>query len=274
LIFQARDALLDNQGLMTIGITIVIFILINIILAIVMIYKGIKTKYYTMILIAAIFFAGISAWGGVLFNFFYILITDEFPSWIFNAFFSIQGGALFVFHFIWIMGVTRLSSISKKAKMYLLICVGTICALMEVSWWLIVTTDIGIFGDLAGPPGFQGFPFIVEYSWVSYLYLTGSLMFFTVAGGWIAIESLKSDDRRIKLKAKFLMIYVILITVGSLIEIYDPIENILENFYDVEALDAAVIASYTAKIILTIGVISGYIGFVLPKRVERLFLKT
>ena len=266
--------MLDNAGLMTIGVTIVIFILINIILALIMIYKGIKTKYYRMVFIAAIFFAGISAWGGVLFNFFYILITDEFPSWIFIAFFSIQGGALFIFHFIWIVGVSKLSSISKKARIYLLILVGIICALMEVTWWLIITTDIGIFGELKGYPGWEGFPYIVEYSLASYFYLTGSLMFFTVAGGWISIASSRSSDPRIKLKSKFLMIYVILITFGSLLEIYDPIENILENFYDVEPIDAAVFASYTAKIILTIGVISGYIGFVLPKPIEKLFLRT
>lgn len=274
MIFQYRDVLVGNGGLMTIGITITIFILINIILALLMIYKGIKTKYYTMVSVAAIFFAGVSAWGGVFFNFFYILITDDFPSWIFIVFFMLQGGALFIFHFIWIMGVSKLTKITKKNRIYLLVIVGIICALMEGTWWFIVTTDIGIFGELQGPPGWEGFPFIVTYSAVSYLYLAGSLMFFTVAGGWFAIESFKSDDPRVKLKSKFLIIYVILITFGSLLEIFDPIEIILINFYGVGALDAAVFASYTAKIILTIGVISGYIGFMLPKPIERLFLKT
>ncbi|MFX1479162.1 MAG: hypothetical protein ACFFCI_13600, partial [Promethearchaeota archaeon] len=112
MIFQYRDYLVGNGGLMTIGITIIIFILLNIILGLIMIIKGIKRKYYTTVLIAAIFFAGISAWGGVLFNFFYIIITDTFPSWIFKAFFMLQGGALFIFHFIWIAGVSKLTSIT------------------------------------------------------------------------------------------------------------------------------------------------------------------
>lgn len=252
---------------MTIGITIIIFILINIILALIMIIKGIKTKYYTTVLIAAIFFAGISAWGGVLFNFFYIIITDTFPTWIFKAFFMLQGGALFIFHFIWIAGVSKLTSITKKNRIIVLVIVGLICAAMEGTWWYIIITNIGIFGAAS-------FPFIVTYSPISYFYLTGSLMFFTVAGSWIVVESFKSDDRKIKLKSKFLMVYVILITFGSLLEIYDPIEKILVNFYSFGALDAAVIASYTAKILLTIGVLCGYIGFMLPKPIEKLFIRS
>ena len=52
----------------------------------------------------------------------------------------------------------------------------------------------------------------------------------------------------------------------------------VKPFYDYKELlpeiDAAIIASFTAKIILTIAVICSYIGFMLPKRIEKIFLKT
>jgi hypothetical protein len=268
MIFQYRDFLLDNSGLMNIGITIIVFVVLNLILALLMIIKGLRMKYYTMSLIGFVFLAGVSAWGGVVFNFLYIIIADDFPSWIWYAYFMIQGGLLFVFHYIWIIGMTKLTSIKKKTRITFLIIFGIFIALMEASWWLLIVINV----DLLGDP--RSFPFIVDYTPASYFYLTTSLAFFTIGGTWLVIESFRSSDPKVKLKAKFLLIWVILITLGSLSEIYDPIENILTHYYDMDPLDAAVWGSYINKIGLTIGVFSAYIGFTLPKFVERIFLKT
>jgi hypothetical protein len=267
MIFQYRDFLLGNSGLMTIAITIVLFILLNLILGLWMIYKGIKMKQYTMIFIAAIFFAGLSSWGGVVFNLAYILIMDQFPVWIWTAYFIVQGGFLFIFHFIWIIGIVKLSGLSKSKKTYLLIIVGIIVAVLEGSYWTIIFTDRTLFG-------IASFPFIVTYSPLSYFYLTTSLMFFVVGICWMIIRTYKSDEPRVRLKSRFLIIYVIGIAFGSILEIYDPIETILVGYYSFSPLDAAIIASYIAKIILVIAVVSGYIGWMLPKRIEKLFLKT
>ena len=266
MLLQYRDFLLGVPGLMTIAITIVIFIILNLILAIIMIYKGIKMKYYTMLLISGIFFAGVSAWGGVVFNLMYILITDTFPTWIWTAYFITQGGFLFLFHFIWIAGVAKLANISKNKQKYLLIIVGILIAILEGVYWTIIFTNISLLGVTS-------FPFIIDYSWISYFYLTTSLGFFVVGGFWISISSLRSSDSRLKLKSKFLLVWVILILFGSIIEIYRPIWISL-FLSSLDVMDAAIILSYTAKIILTIAVISGYIGFMLPKRIEKVFLKT
>ena len=266
MLLQYRDFLLGVPGLMTIAITIVIFIILNLILAIIMIYKGIKMKYYTMLLISGIFFAGVSSWGGVVFNFAYILITDTFPTWIWTAYFITQGGFLFLFHFIWIAGVAKLANISKNKQKYLLIIVGILIAILEGVYWTIIFTNISLLGVTS-------FPFIIDYSWISYFYLTTSLMFFVVGGLWISIASFKSSDPRLKLKSKFLLVWVILIAFGSIIEIYRPIWIGL-FLSSLNVMDAAIILSYTAKIILTIAVICGYIGFMLPKRIEKVFFKT
>ena len=264
--FQYRDILLGNSQLMIITITIVVFILINIVLGFTMIYKGIKSKTYVYSYIGAIFFAGVSAWGGVLYNFIYILITDAFPVQIWTSFFVIQGGFLFVFHIIWIYGVTKISKITEKQRKTLMIVVVIFNAILELTYWIIILTDVSILGT-------PSFPFIVTYSPVSYFYLTSSLMFFTIAGGWIAIVSFKEDDPKIKLRGKFLIVYVILITVGSILEIYDPLETLMVGVLSMGTLDAAVIASLIAKVLLTIAVISGYLGFMLPKQVQKIFIK-
>ena len=223
-------------------------------------------KNYVYCYISAIFFAGISSWGGVLFNFMYILIFDQFPSQIWNTYFIIQGGFLFILHIIWILGVLKLSTIEDKKRRILGIIVGILNLILQVTYWIIIFSDIGILGA-------PSFPFVVTYSPVSYFYLTASLLYFTIACGWLAIMSVKSDDQKIKLRGKFLLIYVILITIGSIFEIYDPLETIIVQFYSIAVLDAAVIASIIAKIILTLAVFSGYVGFMLPKRIKKIFLK-
>jgi len=215
---------------------------------------------------AFIFFAGLSAWGGVFFNTMWILITDTFPVWIWTAYFMIQGGLLFVFHFLWVIGATNLTNLKSSSRKTFLIIVGIILGISQISWWIIVFTDISLFGT-------PSFPFSVDYSWISYIYLTYSLLIFTLGVGWIAYESGKTTDARIRLKSKFLWIYVIGITFGSFLEIYSPIEIILETYYAVEHLTAVVIASGIAKAILTFSVLCGYIGFMLPTFVEKMFLK-
>lgn len=281
MLLQYRDILLGQPGLMTIAVTIVIFILINLILAIIMIYKGIKMKYYTMILISGIFFAGVSAWGGVVFNLMYILITDTFPAWIWMAYFITQGGFLFLFHFIWIAGVVKLANIKKNKQKYLLIIVGIIIAMLEGSYWTVIVINSNLLTSVTNPfvitnVGLLGsviFPFIVYYSPLNYFYLTFSLSFFTIAGSWIAINSYKSSDPRLKLKSKFLLVWVILVTVGSLMEIYRP--YLIAIFLpSLNEMDAVILLSNIAKILLTIAVFCGYLGFMLPKRIEKVFLKT
>lgn len=263
-----REILLAQPGLMTIGVTVVLFVAFNLILGFLMVFKGIKNKNRTVIYIGMIFFAGATCWGGVVFNFFYILILNSFPDWIWFAFFLIMGGFLFIFHFFWIMGISNLTSIKGKQRIWFLIILGVVVAGLEGSYWVILLTNIGLFSTKLQ------FPFIPTYSYIGYFYLTVSLSFFTIGGSWIAIESYKSQDPRLRLKSKFLIIYVIGITIGSLLEIYNIIESILIPLYGISLLNASIIASYTAKIILTISVICGYIGFMLPKRIERLFLKT
>ena len=115
---------------------------------------------------------------------------------------------------------------------------------------------------------------MIKCSPLSYFYLTTSLEFFVVGGLWISIASFKSNDPRLKLKSKFLLVWVILIAFRSILEIYDPMETIMVTYFAFNLIYAAIIASFTAKIILTIAVICSYIGFMLPKRIEKIFLKT
>jgi hypothetical protein len=239
-----------------------------------MIRKGIKMKYNIIIYISFIFLAGVLAWGGVLFNSIIILVFDAFPEYIWTLYFIVQGGFLFIVHFIWYIGISKLTSIEGKRRKYFLGILGLIIAILQISYWYWIFIEqvplaVQTFGPLATTDfqtvlGTAVFPFIVFYSEISYIYLTISLLFFIFGVGWIVVESFGAKKPRVRLKSRFLTIYIIGIAFGSIMEIY---RNLLFSWMD------PVLASIIAKIILTIAVLSGYIGFVLPPSIERLFLE-
>ncbi|TFF96759.1 MAG: hypothetical protein EU547_06085 [Promethearchaeota archaeon] len=250
-----REILLNIPELMIVGIITTLYILVNLILAVIMIIKGIRLGHDTMVYISAIFFAGISAWGGVMFNFYSILILDILPEP--EHYFLIQGGFLFIFHFFWVTGVSELTHIQGSQRRNLLFLVGILFAIIEGSYWLILITDYTLLGTVEQL-------FVPVYSPLSYFYLTLSLSIFTIGGGWIAIESFKSKTPRVKLKSKFLIIYVLGITFGSILEIF-------RNAIFGSGINA-IIGSIIAKVILSVAVISGYIGFMMPPKIEELLL--
>ena len=79
-----------------------------------------------------------------------------------------------------------------------------------------------------------------------------------IPGILIARESLKSEDREIKLKGRFLLIAFISWTIGALMD---------------AALDPNIITLTIARLILISSAIEFYCGFLLPERIKKIFLK-
>lgn len=253
MIFQYRNTLLASPELMLVGIITTIYIMINVLLGLVMIYRGIEVKNYTMLYVSGIFFAGISAWGGILFYFLSILILDVYyPTTIY---FLVQGGFLWVFEFLWIVGVSDLAKIKGKKRRNLLIIVGSLFATLEIIYWIAAIFAPDLLGTIDNL-------FVPDYAALSEFYLLAGISFFTIGGAWIGIESYKSKVPKVKLKSYFLLLYVILITVGSILEIFRA------TIFG----ELAIIGSLLAKIVLTAGMFSGYIGFMLPPPIAKIFL--
>lgn len=253
MIFQYRDVLLSSHELMLVGIINTIFIVINILMGCVMIYRGIEVKNYTMLYVSGVFFAGISAWGGILFYFLSILILNVYyPT---TVYFLVQGGFLWVLLFLWIVGLSDLAMIKGKRRRNLLIFVGSLFATLEIIYWIVAIFAPDLLGTIDNL-------FIPEYAALSEFYLLAGISVFTIGGAWIGKESYKSKIPKIKLKSYFLILYVILITAGSILEIFRA------TIFG----ELAIIGSILAKILLTTGMFSGYIGFMLPSLIVKIFL--
>ncbi|TXT66319.1 MAG: membrane protein of unknown function [Promethearchaeota archaeon] len=254
MIFIGRDILLNDPTLMVIGVSTLIFLSILVLLAITMIYKGFKNKNRLMFYISAIFIGGMLAWSGVGLNFSIALIFDNIPPDFVS--FMIQQGFIGIFLFLWTVGVTDLTNIKRKTRKTLLIAIGTFLALFQVFYWIILFYDISLLGTVHSVV-------VQSHQPLDYLYLSISLGFFVVGAAWITIESYNSSDSRIKLKSRFLLLFIVLISVGGFIEIFN---NIIFGGINI-------IGALISKIFLTFGIISGYLGFILPLRVEQIVMK-
>jgi hypothetical protein len=83
-------------------------------------------------------------------------------------------------------------------------------------------------------------------------------MFFLYVGISFSVSSIKADNPTIKLKGKFLLIAFLSFTVGTVLDFAIP----------------ATLTYVIARIILFTSTVEFYIGLMLPKFIEKIFLKT
>ncbi len=257
MIFQTPlEILFIVPQLMLIGIITTIFVGINLFLGFSMLYQGIKTKNSTIIYIGAIFFVGVEAWGGVVFNFIVVLIFNVIPPW--QLYFLVHGGFLFILNFIWLLGVTELANIEGKKRAILMVVIGIFFAILEIIYITIIFTDYTLLGVpvILGELGEA--PIQVDYTLYSFLFLMINLSTFTIVISWFVKGTFKADDKRLRIKSRFLLVYVIGVTGGGLFEIFVP------------GLEVSIIV----KVILTFSMVMGYFGFLLPPRIEQIFVKS
>ena len=78
-----------------------------------------------------------------------------------------------------------------------------------------------------------------------------------ISGFWLAKKSLKADDKRIRLKGKLLVSGFLLFPLASALEVLVPLISVI----------------IAARILVIITMFLIYGGLILPKWMERLFLK-
>lgn len=78
-----------------------------------------------------------------------------------------------------------------------------------------------------------------------------------ISGFWLTTKSLKSDDNRIQLKGKLLLCAFILFPVASSLEVLVPLIPII----------------ILARVLVIITMVLIYGGLILPKWMEKLFLR-
>ena len=107
-----------------------------------------------------------------------------------------------------------------------------------------MNSDISMLGVLLSPTD-------IDFGSIFIIYLTVNLILFVTIGFLFAIKSLKMDDKRVKLRGKFLLLAFILFLFGAILEL--------------------IITFPQNRIILIISGILYYFGFIMPdKMVKRL----
>ena len=234
--------------LMMLGIFTLIIIIVVMIIALKMIAAYYRTKNKSL-LFAGLSAVGISAaWSGVALNFISIVFFNVSPP--IELYFLFHGSYLAISNFTWVVTCVLLSNLKSKARKLIIILAGIFNAILEIIYLRIIFTDTTILGLPLNE-------IQVDYAPFSELYLLYSLTMMTILGFWFSIKSLKSNNRKTRLKGKLLFFSFFIFTFAAILEILIPIIPII----------------IIARILVIISGIFFYGGFILPKWMEKLFLK-
>ncbi|TXT60697.1 MAG: conserved membrane protein of unknown function [Promethearchaeota archaeon] len=98
----------------------------------------------------------------------------------------------------------------------------------------------------------------VEFRGMLQIYLLATIIYILLVGIFIARESLQSEDKEINLKGKFLLIGFICFAIGALMD---------------GILPSSTLTVTLSRIVLIIGSLSFYFGFILPEWLKNQIIK-
>ena len=231
------------HGIFTL-VLVITFLLVG--LRIALKYLSTKSKIFLLVGFAWILIS--SAWWGSGFSFFAILITgDPLPLPIYlllgNAFIPIAA-------ICWIFGYSSLiSSISDKKLFILINGIISVCfEIFLIIFLFIAPSELGTIRE-----NFYSQPGLVPMIFQLY-----AILLTIITGIIFSRKSMKSDDTKIQLKGKFLLAAFVFFTIGAFLDAAIPLNAI---------------TLIVTRLILIISAILFFIGFLLPKRIEKIFYK-
>ena len=150
----------------------------------------------------------------------------------------------------WLIPMCKLLAVKDKTrKIAETICIiYIIIFLCAVIYFLFNPAELGYLRN----------PLVPIYSFSFYMLILPILVIVIMLGLKLALESLKTSDKEVQLKGKFLLIAFITIAIGIVLEIF------LTGDFNL----------LISRIIIIIGLILLYIGITMPKRIKELFLKS
>lgn len=237
-----------SLSLMLLGIFTLIYIGIVLFVGVKVISKYFSIKDKTF-LYAGIGFIGVAfPWSGVAINFISIVFFDVVPSMEIHFFF--HGGMGGAFLFFWIMAILNLSGIQPEKREKYLIFIGVVAFIVEIVYLSLIFYDTDILGTLLNE-------IQMDYAPFNEVYLLTQLIIVLISGFWLASKSLKSENDRIKIKGRLLLFGFILFPIASTLEVLVPFVPII----------------IIGRLLALISLIFTYGGLILPKWMEKLFLK-
>lgn len=231
------------------GIFTLIFVIISIITGAIIVSKYFKFRK-SQFLLFGLFWIGLTTpwWPTVII--FLITLVATAPVSI-EAF--IVGGIAFLPITIILGLIAFLKVLPKKKSTKSLILILSL--IINISYEIFLFIFLFIDISLIATPGTS--IFMINWSIPSQVYFILSLMFFLYVGLSFSITSIKTDDPIIKLKGKFLLIAFLSFTIGTVLDFAIPIT----------------LTYVIARIILFTSTLEFYIGLMLPKFIEKIFIK-
>ncbi|MHA1492011.1 MAG: hypothetical protein ACTSRI_20465 [Promethearchaeota archaeon] len=234
------------------GIENIIFVITAFILGFIIIKKYFilkkttsKKKYEFISLGLTLIFITSGWWGSVI-VFLVSFVNVDIPD---NIYIFSESIGVSLALFLWCFSFGKIYYHGKYHKKIILIF-GIICSLYEIfiiSAFLMDYTLIGVRSSM----------FYIDYSLIVVIFLLFSMITELVMGYLFFIETRKSDDNKIKMKGKFLLIAFILFPLAILIDI-------ISNIMSIQYLE---IINVFGKILLVLSGFSFYFGFLLPNRI-------
>jgi len=253
MIFQSfydnpRQYMFVHIELIILGIVTMIYLTITVIISIKFFSKYFKLKDKNYICGGLTYFGAASCWFGVGLNLIMVMLFNEIPSM--ELHFLLHGAIVTYANYFWSLLFSYLFHIKDNIRKFLAIIGGILVTIVEILYIYIIFTNVGLLGHLVAP-------IQVVYGPFSFIYLGAHLIIFVTIGLLLGFTSTKSDDERVKLKGKFLIISFLFFLIAGILEVF---------FYQIPVF-------IVARILVALSAVFFYFGFILPKRVENLFLK-
>ena len=229
------------------GLFSLIFIIVSIIIGLKIAQKYSESKKREYLLV------GIT-WIGIVFPYFpsaitflLVLFTNILLS--IEVRFMLGFGFLPTFLVIWLIAFTDLMY-KEKQKQIMIIAI-ILCAILQITFTVFILIDTSLIGKQVGL--FHG-----TFTLFTRIYLLSILLIFFLTGIIFALKSIKLGDVEVKLRGKFLFFAFIFYTIGVF----------LETILPVTALTAVIV-----RLIVIISAFQFYLGFILPEKIKRIFIK-
>ena len=156
-----------------------------------------------------------------------------------------------------LMWLTAFTDLVYKKKQNLILLIAAITGLIYyIIFFYFIFTDVSVIGIMFNAVD-------AEYRSFALFYLISVLLVFFVTGILFSRVSMRSDNPEIRLKGKFLLLAVILFTIGAALDGLKP-------FLFGAILNVILIIN---RIILIISGLAYYSGFLLPRWIKELIIK-
>jgi hypothetical protein len=227
-----------------------IAVVISLILGFFIALKYVKYRKIEFILVGITWIFLVSPYWSDAIQFMYALIFQEYFSSI--LYFFLANAFIAPIHITWIWALTKF--IFRKRKKLLLTIFSLEGLLFEISFLIVFILNPTLIGERKSA-------FVVEWALWIQIYLLISIVLFLITGFMFARQSLKSQNRELKIKGRFLLIAIICFTFAAII--------------DVIGADAPnELTIFLARAFLIISVVCFYIGYTMPRFIKDLFIKS